>query len=350
MSRVLVICPAGLREKWQAELLNRFDEQFQLMFKKEVKQDVGLYAADAGPHAAERDRQPRDVPRRGRSRTLLDEAGVTYDLVIIDEAHHLRTTGTLSNASASGCRRSAEHLLLLTATPLQTSQARPLQPAAVPRPGPVHALDDFVLQLEPNVAAERGDLSDLRHQPPGSRQRQGCAPPDRTRLKPVRRSPTTRPTRLVMRAPRPTRARPRVARPPATRHRLAERHLVDLHPDRQARRVGRGQANGPCHQRAVTEEEAVFLEAVLRPCDERRLDATVGDRAGRRASPASCVNVRPPPASPRCASTSRSRSARGAEGTVPTLLHVEESSPDLEATSAATTSEFDVSESEAAPR
>ena len=29
--RVLVVCPAGLREKWKAELRNRFDEQFQIM-------------------------------------------------------------------------------------------------------------------------------------------------------------------------------------------------------------------------------------------------------------------------------------------------------------------------------
>src|SRR5256885_2380803 len=39
LSRVLVICPAGLRVKWRTELLTRFDESFTIMTRNDLLED-----------------------------------------------------------------------------------------------------------------------------------------------------------------------------------------------------------------------------------------------------------------------------------------------------------------------
>ena len=177
MRRVLVICPAGLREKWQAELLNRFDEQFQLMFRKEVEQDVRLYRQTDGNNTLN-GIVSLETFRSDEIQSLLADTGVTYDLVIIDEAHHLRTTGTLSNNVGERMQEMSEHLLLLTATPLQTSQQDLFNLLRFIDPGQFTHMDDFVLQLQPNVLPQPGHQR-APPSPPGRRRRRGCPPPDR---------------------------------------------------------------------------------------------------------------------------------------------------------------------------
>ena len=164
MRRVLVICPAGLREKWQAELLNRFDEQFQVMYRREVQQDIRLYQRSGGTNPLNGIVSLESF-RSEEIQGLLAEAGVTYNLVIIDEAHHLRTTGTLSNVVGERMQEMSEHLLLLTATPLQTSQQDLFNLLRFIDPGQFAQPDDFLLQLQPNALLNQA-ISCLRAAPP----------------------------------------------------------------------------------------------------------------------------------------------------------------------------------------
>lgn len=164
LPRVLVVCPAGLRIKWQAELLNRFDEHFTILKRPDLLADIGLYHETDGAQ-----------PLRGitgletiRGRTILDalaERPVRYDMVIIDEAHHLRTAGRLSNQIGERLSDLTDNLVLLTATPLQTSEQdlfnllRLLDETQFPQ------FADFELQLQPNARLNSA-IRSLRKSPP----------------------------------------------------------------------------------------------------------------------------------------------------------------------------------------
>lgn len=164
LPRVLVVCPAGLRIKWQAELLNRFDEHFAILKRPDLLADIGLYHETDGAQ-----------PLRGitgletiRGRTILDalaERPVRYDMVIIDEAHHLRTAGRLSNQIGERLSDLTDNLVLLTATPLQTSEQdlfnllRLLDETQFPQ------FADFELQLQPNARLNSA-IRSLRKSPP----------------------------------------------------------------------------------------------------------------------------------------------------------------------------------------
>ncbi len=111
-SRILVLAPATLRAQWQAELKEKFDLDSIVVDGRTVRasgncfdQPVPVVIA-SHPFAA------------GRSELL---AQLTWDLVVIDEAHRLRNAHKPGNktgkALKAGLRTSPK--LLLTATPLQ---------------------------------------------------------------------------------------------------------------------------------------------------------------------------------------------------------------------------------------
>ena len=120
LRRLLVICPATLVKKWQAELSNRFGIdliQWKLSDFKELaqKQRAGHNDAFAVVASLEGIRH-LDPP------TLLDESGVAFDLTVIDEAHHMRNRETLNFALGRELGMISDRLVLLSATPLQTGQ------------------------------------------------------------------------------------------------------------------------------------------------------------------------------------------------------------------------------------
>lgn len=121
-ARVLIICPASLRLKWQDELLNRFSHRFEI-----------LNAGQA------RDRLPRgDFERRTgtplraivslqsiRNQAFLDTVSSSdcpFDLVILDEAHHCRNAKTLQAKAVSAVMEQSDSAVFLTATPIQTNE------------------------------------------------------------------------------------------------------------------------------------------------------------------------------------------------------------------------------------
>ena len=164
VNRVLIVCPAGLRDKWQMELATRFDEQFQLLRRPDVLRDIDMFERTSG-----------NQPLRGiigleaiRGRAILDaleERRPSYDLVIIDEAHHLRTAGRLSNEAGEILSELADRLVLLTATPLQTSQQDLFNLLRFLDDTQFTNFGDFITQLEPNRCLNAA-IRALRHHPP----------------------------------------------------------------------------------------------------------------------------------------------------------------------------------------
>ncbi len=162
--RVLVVCPAGLREKWKSELATRFDEQFQILRRVDIARDLQLYRDTAGV-------QPLkgivglETIRAREVQDLFDEFQVSYDLVIIDEAHHLRTTGRLSNKIGERLSDLADHLVLLTATPLQTDRVDLFNLLQFIDDTQFTTFEDFIEQLAPNALLNDA-IRALRKDPP----------------------------------------------------------------------------------------------------------------------------------------------------------------------------------------
>lgn len=139
--RLLIVCPALLRQKWKDDLRNRFNIAAEITDLRHLHEKVQLCVNDANPQShsfvciasLEGLRPPRgwedleDEEVKGTRAELAwlldqkkatDEFGV-FDLVVIDEAHYLRNPGTVSNQLGNLLREAARHLVLLTATPIQ---------------------------------------------------------------------------------------------------------------------------------------------------------------------------------------------------------------------------------------
>ncbi len=120
VQRVLVVCPATLRRKWQLELRERFDEDFDVL-------DAGQFRRDCLIPPGHEDFVGR--PRlsgivslqslRGR-KTLegMEERLGPVDLLIVDEAHHCRNAGTASYRAVQMLTEVAQGVVFLTATPI----------------------------------------------------------------------------------------------------------------------------------------------------------------------------------------------------------------------------------------
>ncbi|MBD2014347.1 DEAD/DEAH box helicase family protein [Microcoleus sp. FACHB-53] len=139
--RLLIVCPAMLRDKWKNDLLSRFNISAEVADTRKLLEKVHLCLNNRNSQALSfiqilsleslrppknwEDLDEEDVkdPKAELAWLLnqnkaTDEFGI-FDLVIIDEAHYLRNPETASHKLGNILREAARHLLLLTATPIQ---------------------------------------------------------------------------------------------------------------------------------------------------------------------------------------------------------------------------------------
>jgi SNF2 family DNA or RNA helicase len=130
--RLLIVCPAMLREKWKEELGNRFGvraeivdagellERLQLA-KERPHEEFALVVSMQGmrpPSAWNDDKNPATSASAQLARFLL-ESDPLLDLVVVDEAHYLRNAHTQTHRFAALLRPVTDGLILLSATPIQ---------------------------------------------------------------------------------------------------------------------------------------------------------------------------------------------------------------------------------------
>lgn len=133
--RLLVVCPAMLRDKWCAELANRFGVKAQtvdagelldrlISAKTDRTEEFALVASMQGlrpPKEWNSDRSPSQSSAAKLAR-FLDTTGneePLIDFVVIDEAHYLRNKGTQTHSFAKLLRPVTDGMVLLSATPIQ---------------------------------------------------------------------------------------------------------------------------------------------------------------------------------------------------------------------------------------
>nr|CAD6609884.1 DNA/RNA helicase, superfamily II, SNF2 family protein [Rhizobium sp. TCK] len=134
--RLLIICPAMLREKWREDLRKRFNITGEIVSASalyERVKDIASYRSAESfvyitsleglrPPANYDDENVGGV--RAQFARILDqntasEEFALFDHVVIDEAHYLRNPSTANNRLARLLREASHHFVLLTATPIQ---------------------------------------------------------------------------------------------------------------------------------------------------------------------------------------------------------------------------------------
>jgi len=136
MRRLLVVCPAMLREKWRDELAKRFGVDAQIVDAKTLldgvkqpRQAMGEGRAWIVSYPAARPpkswRAGADDPKRASTRWQLAEllhdasaAEPLFDLVVFDEAHYMRNSATTSWRLGNLLRDTSTYQVMLSATPI----------------------------------------------------------------------------------------------------------------------------------------------------------------------------------------------------------------------------------------
>ena len=113
--RILVVCPANLAFQWQRELREKFGEQFLVVKGSDVRAQFGVN------QWLEQQRLITSLDLAKRDDVLPGLRQAHWDLVIVDEAHRMSWSPparkTARYALGELLRDSADHILLLTATP-----------------------------------------------------------------------------------------------------------------------------------------------------------------------------------------------------------------------------------------
>ncbi len=168
MRRLVVLCPAALREKWRRELSTKIGVAAQICDAREtleLLQDDDANARGFAIIASIQGLRPlrgwddssnkRSAAKLARFLRSMESEDRVVDLLVIDEAHHLRNPETQTNELGQLFKNVSEYTTLLTATPIHNrnedlfSLLRILDPDTFTRP------EDFTRLLEANAPLVR---------------------------------------------------------------------------------------------------------------------------------------------------------------------------------------------------
>lgn len=119
VDRILLVVPSRLRSKWRDEMWRRFNEKFDIVSAKEL-----LELRDQMTRGVEEPFNWIVSLESARSEAVvqfLSELQPIVDLVVVDEAHRMRNQPTLQHKLGAALSRCADSMVMLTATPVQTS-------------------------------------------------------------------------------------------------------------------------------------------------------------------------------------------------------------------------------------
>jgi SNF2 family DNA or RNA helicase len=157
VQRVLILTPSGLVEQWNEELASKFKITEFVTYNDERFRQQGPEAWLHFPYVI----ASMATARRPEHREKITSA--LYDLVIVDEAHHLKNRTSVTWKLVNELKK--RYILLLTATPVQNSLAELYNLVTVLKPGqlksPKEFQREFVVRGDPRLPKNRGLLRDL---------------------------------------------------------------------------------------------------------------------------------------------------------------------------------------------
>jgi SNF2 family DNA or RNA helicase len=148
---VLVLCPPSLVEQWKAEMSSKFGLEFAVPGKDAERFfESGDLLLCSSAFARRAEHAERAQARR-------------FDMVVVDEAHHVKNRGTLGFRLVDGLKR--RFLLLLTATPVQNQLDELYNLVTLLRPGHLGTqaafAGRFVARGDPRRPKDREALREL---------------------------------------------------------------------------------------------------------------------------------------------------------------------------------------------
>lgn len=151
--RVLVVAPAHLTVQWLAELYHKFHTLFTLLDEERLAKEEELDPRSAWLRFPLVVTSLELLASSEEHRDAIGDPAARWDLVIIDEAHHLVSPEAYEAAEAAA--DNSHGLLLLTATPLQLDPEEHFRLLSLVDPAMPETFDEFEKRLE-----RQGDLSD----------------------------------------------------------------------------------------------------------------------------------------------------------------------------------------------
>ena len=157
VERVLVMCPRSLVHKWRSEM-RRFDEDFKILDGATLRHCLREADIDGWPSEAARAILPMELIQRQehllgderRPGLLTLEQPPRFDLLIIDEAHHIRNTETARYDAARFLTTISHAVVMLSATPVHTGAENLFTLLQLLRADVFPNYDTFRRMVEPN--------------------------------------------------------------------------------------------------------------------------------------------------------------------------------------------------------
>lgn len=118
LDSVMIVCPSRLREKWKNELNRKFNADFEIFDRKRLEEAARLFNERPGKFRL-RGIMSMQAMRSPKVRAVLTSQLAALDMVIVDEAHHARNSGTSTSALLRELCEVSDSVILLTATPVQ---------------------------------------------------------------------------------------------------------------------------------------------------------------------------------------------------------------------------------------
>ncbi|MFZ5431891.1 MAG: DEAD/DEAH box helicase [Bacteroidota bacterium] len=123
LKNVLIVCPKMLQEKWKNELRDKFNFAFKVYDRKKDLVDELNSGTVKGIINYESIRSSEKSEEEANPLLkLLTEKNVKFDLILCDEAHRLRNSGTKTYKGAEILMPFTTSAIFLTATPIMISE------------------------------------------------------------------------------------------------------------------------------------------------------------------------------------------------------------------------------------
>lgn len=170
LGNILIVCPKALVQKWRAEM-RRFDEVFQPLTSAQLRYCLrethldGVWPSQYSRAIVHLELLRREEylmgteGRRPRPGLLTLSPPPQFDLLIVDEAHHVRNPETKSHEVARFLCEVAEAVIFMTATPVQLGAENLFHLLNLLRPDRFIDKTQFQEIVEPNQYLNRS----IRH-------------------------------------------------------------------------------------------------------------------------------------------------------------------------------------------
>lgn len=155
--RILILTPPGLVQQWREELAQKFDLRDFVTNSDEAFRAAGDDAWAEFPHVI----ASIAAARLTGSREII--TSLNYDLVIVDEAHHLKNRSSVTWKFVNALQK--RFILMLTATPVENRLEELYNLITILKPGqlktPQEFRRQFVVKGDPHSPKNRGLLREL---------------------------------------------------------------------------------------------------------------------------------------------------------------------------------------------